>query len=123
MFGSGQPVPTRGRATIAREWAGLVAGTPVTLSWYPTRTTIAGIDGIATSSGPALFEDVRPDAPQRYRMSSFHSVWHREADGTWRILFDDGTAPRPVGADEAAAFRAGRQERCPQSGSAAPAAG
>ena len=41
-------------------------------------------------------------------------VWHRDANGVWRVLFDNGAGRRP--ADEAAvqAFHAGRQAACPQ---------
>jgi ketosteroid isomerase-like protein len=113
-FGSGRAVPTRSREAVAREWAGLIAGKPVTLSWYPTRTTIAGVGTVAASSGPALFEDLSPDAKSRYAMSQFHSIWHKDDDGAWRILFDDGTPPRPVTDAEAAAFKAGRPKECPR---------
>lgn len=113
-FGASQPEPTRGRETIARRWAGIVEGKRVKLEWYPTRTTIAGVGDIAWSSGPSLFEDLDPHAKQRYRIGAFHSVWHRGADGVWRVLFDDGVEPRPVGEADVAAFRAGRQAACPQ---------
>jgi ketosteroid isomerase-like protein len=113
-FGADHAVPTRGRAAIVQEWSGLIAGKPVALSWYPTRTTIGGVDTIASSSGPALFENSAPDAKSRYAMSHFHSVWHKDADGTWRILFDDGTPPHPVTDAEAAAFKAVWPKACPR---------
>jgi len=115
-FGASQPQPTRGRAEIARRWAGIVEGKRFKLSWYPTRTTIgAGSAGdVAWSSGPSLFEDLDPKATQRFRIGAFHSVWHRGADGIWRVLFDDGVDPRPVTEAEANAFREGRQATCPQ---------
>jgi rhamnogalacturonyl hydrolase YesR len=39
-------------------------------------------------------------------------VWQQEADGAWRVIFDDGNRPEP--ADEAAvrAFRAGSGKAC-----------
>ena len=113
-FAAESPQPLRGRTAIAEQWDGIVHGKRVLLSWYPTRTTIAGAPDIAISSGPALFEDPRPGANPRYRLGGFHSVWHRAADGTWRVLFDDGQAPTPATDAQVAAFRAGRQERCPQ---------
>ncbi|BDU15835.1 YybH family protein [Lysobacter auxotrophicus] len=115
-FGSSQPQPTRGREAIAKRWAGIVEGKRFKLAWYPTRTTIgAGSAGdVAWSSGPSLFEDLDPKSTQRYRIGAFHSVWHRGADGVWRVLFDDGIDPRPATEAEAVAFRAGRQATCPQ---------
>jgi len=118
-FGASQPQPTRGRDEIAKRWAGIVEGKRFKLSWYPTRTTIGatdatGVGDIAWSSGPSLFEDLDPKSTQRFRIGAFHSVWHRGADGTWRVLFDDGVDPRPATQAEAEAFRQGRQATCPQ---------
>ena len=115
-FGASQPQPTRGREEIARRWAGIVEGKRLKLSWYPTRTTIGpgSAKDVAWSSGPSLFEDLDPKSTQRYRIGAFHSVWRRGADGTWRVLFDDGVDPRPATEAEATAFREGRQTTCPQ---------
>jgi ketosteroid isomerase-like protein len=113
-FAAESPQPNRGRDAIARGWAGLIAGERLLLSWYPTRTTIGGAADVAVSSGPALYEDVRPDADPKYRIGAFHSVWHKGADGVWRILFDDGIEPRPASEAEVAAFREGRRPVCPQ---------
>lgn len=115
-FDSGRAVPLRGRDAIVRAWAGIIEGERLKLSWYPTRVTIAGVADIAASSGPALYEAVDPGDGPRYRIGAFHSVWHREADGQWRVLFDDGIAPRPATDEEAAAFHAGRRDACPQPG-------
>jgi len=114
-FSVDSPAPLRGRDEITRQWGGIIQGKTLLLSWYPTRTTIAaGAPDIAFSAGPALFEDTRPDARQRYRLGGFRSVWHRGPDGTWRVLFDGGQEPVLATDAEAAAFRAGRQATCPQ---------
>jgi ketosteroid isomerase-like protein len=114
-FSVESPEPLRGRDEITRQWGGLIQGKGVLLSWYPTRTTIAGMADIASSAGPVLVEDTRPGARQRYRLGTFHSVWHRGPDGTWRVMFDGG-GQLPVAATEAeaAAFRAGRRPVCPR---------
>ena len=113
-FAAESPQPQRGRDVIASRWAGLIEGKTLLLSWYPTRTTIGGVAGVAVSSGPALFEDVRPGADPHYRIGAFHSVWHKGADGVWRILFDDGIDPQPASDAGGAAFRVGRKPACPQ---------
>jgi ketosteroid isomerase-like protein len=113
-FSAESPQPLRGRQAIVAGWTGLIEGRPLRLSWYPTRTTIGGVAGIASSSGPALYEDLRPGASPRYRLGAFHSVWHKGADQVWRVLFDDGIQPVPATEAEADAFRAGRQAACPR---------
>jgi hypothetical protein len=113
-FSAESPQPLRGRKAIVAGWTGLIEGRQLRLSWYPTRTTIGGVAGIASSSGPALYEDLRPGASPRYRLGAFHSVWHKGADQVWRVLFDDGIQPVPATEAEADAFRAGRLAACPR---------
>lgn len=113
-FAAESPQPLRGRANITQQWGGILQGKSMLLSWYPARATIAGIPDVALTSGPVLIEDLHPGANPHYRLGAFHSVWHRSADGAWRVLFDDGQAPRPATDAQVAAFRAARQERCPQ---------
>jgi ketosteroid isomerase-like protein len=126
-FGASRAAPTRGRDAITERWAGIIDGTAGGLSWYPSRVTVgpvgpartgvARVDGpadIAWSSGPSLFEDRTPGAKARYLIGAFHSVWYRSGDGVWRVLFDDGIAPRPASAAEVEAFHAGRRSACPQ---------
>jgi ketosteroid isomerase-like protein len=114
VFGTSQPVPTRGSEAIAREWAGLVAGDPVELQWYPTQVVIGGEPDIAYSSGPALFRRKDADGAMRVSLGAFGSVWKRGDDGVWRILFDDGIRPVPASAEQAAAFIAARRADCPR---------
>ena len=114
VFGAKQSQPTRGRDAIATGWAGLIAGTKLKLLWYPAMVAIGGESDIAYSSGPALYEAIDPKAQPRYRLGAFQSVWHRGADGTWRVLFDDGIVPQPATEADVAAFHAGRKP-CPQS--------
>lgn len=117
-FGASRREPTRGREAIAQRWAGLIEGKRMALLWYPTRVTmVPGIADTAWSSGPSLFEVLEPPAagdnakPQeRFHIGAFHSVWHRDADGVWRVLFDDGVEPRPATEAEVTAFRSGRME-------------
>ena len=113
-FDAGGATPTRGRAAVVQAWTPLVIGTGVRLEGYPTRTTVAGTGDLAWSTGPALIERLAPDAKQRYLLGEFRSVWHRDADGAWRVLFDDGAPPHPATDAEAAAFRAARPAQCPR---------
>ena len=113
-FDAGGARPTRGRAAIVQAWAPIVEGKDIRIEWYPARTTIGGVGDIAWSTGPALIEHLVPGAKQRYLLGQFRSVWHKEDDGTWRVLFDDGAPPRPATDADAAAFRAARPASCPR---------
>lgn len=114
VFGAKSPRPRRGRDAVVAAWAGIVSGKQLRLSWYPAMVAIGGEPDIAYSSGPALYEDPDPATKQRFLVGGFQSIWHRDGDGTWRVLFDDGLDPRPASDAEVAAFRAGRREACPR---------
>jgi ketosteroid isomerase-like protein len=101
--------PSIGREKIAEEWRGIIDGSAIKLEWYPDRVTVGGDGRTAFSTGPALYQD---PATGKFRHGRFRSVWQQEADGAWRVIFDDGN--RPEAADEAAvqAFRAGSGNAC-----------
>lgn len=103
--------PTIGREAVTREWQGIIDGSALKLEWYPAVVTVGGDGGIAYSSGPALYQDPQTGA---YRHGRYGSVWQREADGEWRLVFDDGIRPEPADAAAVRAFREGRKPACPQ---------
>lgn len=116
VFGVGRDRQTRGPDAIAQRWAGIVEGKAITIEWYPTHTTdSADAPGVVWSSGPSLVIENPGAADARYSIGAFHSVWHRGADGVWRVLFDDGADSRPADAEQVRTFRAGRREACPES--------
>jgi ketosteroid isomerase-like protein len=113
VFGAGGDARSRGRDAIVERWRQIIEGRRVTIEWYPTQTTIGGVDGIAWSEGPALVI-TDPGTPRAaYRLGRFRSIWRRGEDGTWRVLFDDGDEARPATPEEVRAFRAGRRDTCP----------
>lgn len=114
VFGAKRAQAERGRDAIVQGWAGIVEGKKLKLLWYPTMVAIGGEPGIAYSSGPALYESLAPDAKQRYSLGGFQSIWHKDADGVWRVLFDDGVPPVPATAEQAEAFKLARKEGCPR---------
>jgi ketosteroid isomerase-like protein len=76
--------PQRGRAFIVEAWSGLFSGPEAPLSWGPDVVEVLASGALALSSGPVL----RPNGEQSGR---FNSVWRKEADGVWRVIFDKGS--------------------------------
>ena len=113
VFHASSPRAQRGRDAVLRHWASIIDGSALKLQWYPTHVAIGGEGDIAYSSGPALYESTDPKALQGASLGAFQSVWHKGADGTWRVLFDDGIEPKPATDADVAAFRANRKP-CPR---------
>lgn len=113
VFGVKSPQPQRGREDIVAAWAGLIAGDPIRLRWYPTMVAIDGSGVLAYSSGPALYEKAGEHGPD-HRLGAFQSIWRRGDDGVWRVVFDDGIRPQPAAAEQVEAFRKGQGAACPR---------
>lgn len=105
--------PTIGREAVTREWQGIIDGSALKLEWYPAVVTVGGDGNTAYSSGPALYQDPKNGA---YRHGRYGSVWQRETDGEWRLIFDDGIRPEPADAAAVKAFRDGAGRGCLPSG-------
>lgn len=73
----------RGRKEVAEDWKPLFEGPKAPFSWEPADVEVLASGTLALSSGPVL-------DPAGKRVGTFSSVWRREPDGRWRIVFDKG---------------------------------
>ena len=80
FFGRGV---TRGRSAVAAAWKPFFEGKAAPFSWEPESVEVLDSGRLGMSSGP-----VRD--PSGKRAGTFNSIWRREADGTWKIVFDKG---------------------------------
>lgn len=82
VFISGQEV-LRGRAKVMEGWKPLYEGELAPFSWEPEQVEVLDSGGLALSSGPV--RDSKGNQVETYQ-----SIWRREADGKWRVIFDKG---------------------------------
>jgi ketosteroid isomerase-like protein len=79
----GQKSVMRGKAAVVRGWQAFFAGPTAPFSWKPETVEVLASGSLAHSSGPVH------DATGR-QIGIFNSIWRREPDGSWRIVFDKG---------------------------------
>lgn len=101
--------PSVGREKIVADWQGIIDGTALKLEWYPDAVAVGGDGRTAYSSGPALYQDPKTGA---FRHGRFRTVWQVDADGAWRVIFDEGNRPEPADAAAVQAFREGSGKAC-----------
>ena len=77
------PTAIRGKAAVAARWRAFFDGVKAPFSWRPETVEVLDSGTLALTSGP-VFD---PDGKQT---GTFSSIWRREADGRWRIVFDKG---------------------------------
>lgn len=73
----------RGKAAVIDEWKAYFNGPQAPFSWKPEKVAVLDSGKLALSSGP-VFD------PQGKRVGTFNSTWRLEADGRWRVIFDNG---------------------------------
>ncbi len=76
----------RGRAQVMEGWKQLYEGDKAPFSWEPEQVEVLDSGTLALSTGP-----VRD--PEGKSLGTFSSIWRREADGKWRVIFDKGCPP------------------------------
>jgi ketosteroid isomerase-like protein len=88
VFNAGTAGADRGRDTVLKEWAEIVAGKRIALRWRPGIVQIGGEPGVAVSRGPYILER-KHDGTAVFRVGMYQTIWLRDArDGVWRVLFD-----------------------------------
>jgi ketosteroid isomerase-like protein len=74
---------THGRAEVVADWRGFFIGPSAPFSWRPQTIEVLESGTLAHSSGPVF------DATGK-QVSTFNSVWRKDPDGKWRVVFDKG---------------------------------
>jgi ketosteroid isomerase-like protein len=77
-------VPLKGRDAIVRAWAAFFEGPTAPFSWHPDVVEVLESGTLALSSGPVR-------APSGDEVGRFNSIWRKDADGEWRVVFDKGS--------------------------------
>jgi uncharacterized protein (TIGR02246 family) len=83
FFGDGV---LRGRAAVVEGWRAFFEGAEAPFSWEPETVAVLESGTLALSSGPVR-------NPQGERVGTFTSIWRRDADGRWSVIFDKGCPP------------------------------
>jgi ketosteroid isomerase-like protein len=79
----GGPEPLRGPVAIVATWSRYFEGDEAPFSWEPEVVEVLKSGDLALSSGPVL-------DPRGKRIGTFQSIWRRDEDGNWKIVFDKG---------------------------------
>jgi ketosteroid isomerase-like protein len=75
--------PLHGKEAVGDAWKAFYEGAKAPFSWEPDAVEVLDSGRLGMSSGPV-------HDPEGKRVGTFNSVWRREADGQWRIVFDNG---------------------------------
>jgi ketosteroid isomerase-like protein len=79
----GDTTVMRGKEEVLARWRGFFTEPDAPFSWKPDEIEVLSSGRLALSSGP-VFD------PKGKKVGSFNSIWRREQDGRWKIIFDKG---------------------------------
>ena len=78
------PKPLRGRAAVGDGWHAYFEASEAPFSWHPDLVEVLESGDLALSSGPVR-------AASGEVVGRFNSIWRKDADGQWRVIFDKGS--------------------------------
>jgi ketosteroid isomerase-like protein len=76
----------RGKAAVVAGWKRFFDDTTAPFSWKPAEVEVLASGTLGMTSGP-VFD------PQGRRIGTFNSIWQRQRDGSWKVIFDKGCPP------------------------------
>jgi ketosteroid isomerase-like protein len=85
VFFSGDQ-PLRGRDAVLAAWRPFFDGAQAPFSWEPDQVEVLEHGDLALSTG--LVKNPAGDVTAR-----FNSIWQRQTDGRWLVIFDKGGPP------------------------------
>jgi uncharacterized protein (TIGR02246 family) len=88
VFFRGDGTYARGREAVAADWKDNFEGAEPPFSWKPAQVVVLDNGTLALSSGPVYGRDGK-------QVGNFNSIWRKEADGKWRVIFDKGAPHCP----------------------------
>ena len=74
------------KAEVVEVWSNYLKDAKAPFSWKPERVFVNAKGDLGLSTGP-VFD------PEGKHVSNFISYWQKQADGTWKVLFDGPGAP------------------------------
>jgi ketosteroid isomerase-like protein len=76
--------PLRGKQQVADAWKPYFQEAEAPFSWEPETVVVLDSGTLALSAGPV-------HDPGGKRVATFNSIWRREPNGQWQIVFDKGS--------------------------------
>jgi ketosteroid isomerase-like protein len=94
-FNGGLSSQLRGRQAVMETWEEFFKPDGPTLSWTPTGGQVIGGGDVGYTTGRSVLRERDRDGKIVERHSEYLTVWRRQRDGSWKVVFDTGSTLPP----------------------------
>lgn len=102
-----------GPSAVAEGWQAFFEDDGPAIEWRPQFVEVLDDGQLALSRGPYRVTVKGEDGSESERWGTFNSVWRRQPDGVWKVVFDAGSpAAEPPAEDLRALLDAETDRRC-----------
>ena len=91
-FNGGTPGEIHGRDAVLKEWDAFFDPKGPSLTWAPQHGEVIGAGDVGYTVGRSLFKQTGADGKVTERAGEYLTVWRRQADGSWKVVFDTGSS-------------------------------
>jgi ketosteroid isomerase-like protein len=97
-FNGGSASELHGRDAVMKDWSDFFDPSGPTLSWVPLKADVFGAGDLGYSTGRSVFRSKGPNGAPVERLGEYLTVWRKQRDGAWRVVFDTGSTLPPASA-------------------------
>jgi ketosteroid isomerase-like protein len=90
-FNGGTPNELRGRDAVMKGWEDFFAPDGPTLTWAPIKGEVFGAGDFGYTTGRSVFRQKGADGKVTERRGQYLTVWRKQVDGAWKVVFDTGS--------------------------------
>jgi ketosteroid isomerase-like protein len=90
-FGGGTPEQTRGLEAIVKAWAPFLKAGGPTLTWKPSHAEVLVGADVGYTVGTWERRVKAADGKTSTEHGEYMTVWQKQADGSWKAVFDTGS--------------------------------
>lgn len=94
-FNGGTRNELRGRDAVMKDWDAFFDPKGPSLTWAPIRGDVIGAGDVGYTVGRSLFTTTGTDGKITERPGEYLTIWRKQADGAWKVVFDTGSSLPP----------------------------
>ncbi len=91
IFNGGTPGEVHGRDAVLRAWNQFFEPGGPTLRWTPSAGQVIGAGDLGFTTGQSVLRDTDASGRAVERRGEYLTVWRRQPDGSWKVVYDTGS--------------------------------